>query len=92
VAAVPLDPARELLGEVVLEMKEPVQALEQFEATLNKEPVRVLALYGAARAAQLSGNRDTSQKYFRDVVKLCARADKPGRSEVAEAQQSILQN
>jgi hypothetical protein len=29
----PLAPARELLGEMLLEMKEPAQALEQFEAT-----------------------------------------------------------
>ena len=34
----PLAPARELLGEMLLEMKEPALALEQFEATLKKEP------------------------------------------------------
>ena len=81
----PLAPARELLGEMLLEMKEPAQALEQFEATLKKEPGRFRALYGAAHAAQLSGNRDTSQRYFRDLIKVCAHADKPGRSELAEA-------
>src|SRR5882762_6124509 len=88
----PLAPARELLGEMLLEMKEPAQALEQFEATLKKEPGRLRALYGAAQAAQLSGSRDTSQRYFREVLKVCGRADKPGRSEVTEAQQAILQN
>jgi len=81
----PLAPARELLGEMLLEMKEPAQALEQFEATLKKEPGRFRALYGAAHAAQLSGNRDTSQRYFRDLIKVCAHADKSGRSELAEA-------
>src|SRR5260370_365218 len=40
-----LAPARELLGEMLLEINEPVQALEQFEATLNKEPNRFRALY-----------------------------------------------
>src|SRR6202007_2522331 len=45
----PLAPARELLGEMLLEMKEPAQALEQFEATLKKEPGRFHALYGAAQ-------------------------------------------
>jgi hypothetical protein len=88
----PLAPARELLGEMLLEMDEPAQALEQFEATLKKEPGRLRALYGAARAAELSGNRDTSQMYFRDLIKVCGRADKPGRSEVTEAQRAILQN
>jgi hypothetical protein len=33
----PLEPARELLGEMLLEVNEPAQALEQFEATLTKE-------------------------------------------------------
>jgi tetratricopeptide (TPR) repeat protein len=81
----PLAPARELLGEMLLELNEPAQALEQFEATLKKELGRFRALYGAAHAAQLSGNRDTSQRYFRELVKVCAHADKPGRSELAEA-------
>jgi tetratricopeptide (TPR) repeat protein len=81
----PLAPARELLGEMLLEMKEPAQALAQFEATLKKEPGRLHALYGAAHAAQLSGNRETSQKYFREMLKVCERADTPGRSEIAEA-------
>jgi hypothetical protein len=87
----PLAPARELLGEMLLQMNQPAQALEQFEATLKKEPGRLRSLYGAAHAAQLSGYRDTSQKYFHELLKVCARADKPGRPEVVEAQRSILQ-
>ena len=88
----PLAPARELLGEMLLQMNEPAQALEQFEATLKKEPERLRSLYGAAHAAQLSGSRDTSQRYFREVLKVCAHADKPGGSEVLEAERAILQN
>jgi hypothetical protein len=88
----PVAPARELLGEMLLEMKEPGQALEQFEATLAKEPGRFRALYGAARAAQLSGNHDASQRYFRQLRKVCSNADKPGRPELIEAQQALSQN
>jgi tetratricopeptide (TPR) repeat protein len=88
----PLAPARELLGEMLLQMNQPAQALEQFEATLKKEPGRFRALYGAAHAAQLSGNRDASERYFRELLKVCSSADKPGRSEVVEAQRAILQN
>ena len=87
----PLAPARELLGEMLLEMKEPAQALEQFEATLTKEPERLRALYGAGRAAQLSGRREASQKYFGELLKVCGRADKPGRAEILEAQRAISQ-
>jgi hypothetical protein len=88
----PLAPARELLGDMLLEMNEPAQALEQFEATLKKEPGRFRALYGAAHTAQLSGNRERSQRYFREMLKICVHADKPGRSEIIEAERAILQN
>jgi hypothetical protein len=88
----PLAPARELLGEMLLQMNQPAQALEQFEATLKKEPGRFRSLYGAAHAAQLSGSRDTSQKYFRELLKVCAHADKPGRPEVIKAKRAISQN
>jgi hypothetical protein len=88
----PLAPARELLGEMLLQVNEPAQALEQFEATLKKEPERLRSLYGAAHAAQLSGRRDTSQRYFRELLKVCVRADKPGRSEILEAERAIVRN
>jgi tetratricopeptide (TPR) repeat protein len=81
----PLATARELLGEMLLEMNHPGEAFEQFEATIKKEPGRFRVLYGAAQAAQRSGNRDASQRYFRELLKVCVRADKPGRSELTEA-------
>src|SRR3954469_1856357 len=88
----PLAPARELFGEMLLEVNQPAQALEQFEATLKKEPNRFRALYGAARAAQLSGNRETSRKYFAELLKICDLADKPGRLELLEANKAVLGN
>jgi tetratricopeptide (TPR) repeat protein len=88
----PLAPARELLGEMLLEINQPAQALEQFEATLKKEPNRFRALYGAARAAQVSGNREASRKYFAELLKKCEHADKPGRPEVLEANKAVMGN
>ena len=85
----PLSPARELLGAMFLEMNEPAKALEQFEATLQKEPRRFHALYGAAHAAQLIGNREVAQGYFRELLKVCAKADKPGRVELEEAREAL---
>jgi hypothetical protein len=84
----PLAPARELLGEMLLEMNAPTQALDQFKATLTKEPGRFRSLYGAAKAAQLSGNREASLKYFRQLLQICERADKPGRSELLETRRA----
>ena len=88
----PLAPARELMAEMLLEMKEPAQALEQFKITLTKEPGRFRALYGAARAAQLGGSPQESQKYFGELLKFCAHSDQPGRPEILEAQKAISQN
>ncbi|HYL86073.1 MAG TPA: hypothetical protein VE263_17750 [Candidatus Angelobacter sp.] len=88
----PLAPARELLGEMLLQTNQPALALEQFKETLKKEPGRFRALYGAARAAQLSGSHDTSQGYFRELLRVCSHTDKPGRSEVLEAERAISQH
>jgi hypothetical protein len=88
----PLAPARELLAEMLLEMKEPAEALEQFKITLTKEPGRFRALYGAARAAQLGGSPQESQKFFGELLKFCAHSDQPGRPEILEAQKTISQN
>ena len=88
----PMAPARELLGEMLLEMKQPAEALEQFEATLTKEPGRFRALYGAAHAAELSGSSEASQKYFGELLKASGHADKPARAELLEAQRAISQN
>jgi hypothetical protein len=85
----PLSPARELLGEMLLEMNKPAKALIQFEATLRKEPRRFRSLYGAAHAAQLSGSSDLSQKYFGELLTVCAHSDKPGRPEIEEARESL---
>jgi hypothetical protein len=81
----PLAPARELVGEMLLQMNKPAEALEAFEATLKKEPNRFRALYGAGKAASLSGNREKARSYFGTLLKVCDRADAPGRAELEEA-------
>jgi hypothetical protein len=81
----PLAPARELLGEMLLELKDPAAARKEFEATLKKEPNRFRAVYGAARAASLMGDRVAARRYYDQLLKICVRADKPGRSELADA-------
>jgi hypothetical protein len=86
----PLSPARELLGEMFLETNDPAKALDQFEATLKKEPRRFRSLYGAAHAAQLIGSPNTSQRYFRELVEVCANTDTPGRPELKEAREALV--
>ncbi len=85
----PLAPARELLGEMLLEMHKPAQALAQFEATLKREPRRFWSLYQAARAARLSGRGDLSRQYFGELLADCVHSDQPGRPEIQEARDAM---
>lgn len=81
----PLAPAREQLGDMLLELKQPSAALKEFDSTLVKEPNRFWPLYGAAEAARLSGDRQTERIYFEMLLKVAERADQPARPEIAEA-------
>ena len=81
----PLAPARELLGEMLLQLEQPAEALKEFEATMKKEPNRFRAVYGAAKSAALSGNRAKARAYYGQLLKICERADTPGRPELIEA-------
>ena len=81
----PLAPARELLGDMLLELKKPAEALVEYEATMKKEPNRFRGVYGAAKAASLAGDRAKARTYYTQLLKICARADSPGRPELAEA-------
>ncbi len=60
----PIAPARELLGDMLLQSKRPTEALAAFEITLKKEPNRFRALAGAAEAAQAAGDTATMRKYY----------------------------
>jgi len=81
----PIAPARELLGDMLLETGQPGPALREFEATLQKEPDRYRALSGAARAAAQAGDRATATKHYGRLLKVCEHADEPGRTELVEA-------
>jgi tetratricopeptide (TPR) repeat protein len=83
----PLVPTREMLGEFLLELKRPEEALKEFDATLAREPNRFRSVYGAAKAASLSGDRAKARTYFAQLVKICERADTPARRELTEARQ-----
>ena len=74
-----LVPARELLGEMLLEVKQPAAALREFETSLRNEPNRFNGIYGAARAAEQSGDRDRARGFYAKLLSLAERAasDRP---------------
>jgi Tfp pilus assembly protein PilF len=83
-------PARELLGEMLLELKQPAQAMVEFEATLRTAPNRFNALSGAARAAKLSGDNEKAKTYYAELLANCQRAD-GDRPELQEARSLLAQ-
>jgi tetratricopeptide (TPR) repeat protein len=77
-------PAREWYGVLLLESGMAQEALAAFEATLKKEPNRLAAYVGAAKAAEKAGDTTKAQEYYKQVVAIAGDADK-SRIEVGEA-------
>jgi hypothetical protein len=88
VTPAPVVPARELLGEMLLDLNQPAQALVEFEASATREPNRFNGLFGAARAAELSGNTAKAKALYARVVALCDRADSE-RPELRHAKAAL---
>jgi tetratricopeptide (TPR) repeat protein len=81
-------PAREQLGELLLELKQPAAALQEFETSLRIAPNRFNGLYGAARAANLAADRKRAKTYYGKLVAQCRQADSL-RAEIVEAQKFL---
>ena len=81
----PLAPARELLGEMLLQLKKPKEALAEFQKTAAKEPNRFRAVAGAAEAAAASGDRALARRYSQQLLSVCVKSDAPGRAELVRA-------
>lgn len=77
-------PAREQLGELLLEEGLAKDALAAYEASLKRAPRRLSGLYGAARSAKLSGDASKASQYYAELVDLTKASD-GARAEVKEA-------
>jgi hypothetical protein len=77
-------PARELYGVMLLERGDAKEALAAFEATLKKEPNRLGAYVGAAKAAESAGDKAKARDCYEKIVAIADDAD-TSRTEVADA-------
>jgi tetratricopeptide (TPR) repeat protein len=71
-------PAREMLGDLLLELHRPTEALAAYQSVLTVSPNRFDSLYGAARAAQLAGDMAVAKQYFEQLKRMCG----PGADRV----------
>jgi hypothetical protein len=77
-------PARELYGEMLLDNGNAKDALTAFEATLKKEPNRLGAYAGAARAAAQLGDTAKARQYFSKIVEQAGN-ESNARTELTDA-------
>jgi tetratricopeptide (TPR) repeat protein len=77
-------PARELLGDMLLELKQPDAALKEYEASQLREPNRFRNYLGSARAAEMAGDRAKAAAYYQKLVALAKDAD-TARPELVSA-------
>src|SRR6185503_19354395 len=85
-----LAPSRELLGDMLLELKQPAQALKEFEASANDNPKRFRGTYGAGLAAAQAGDAAKARDYYAKLIELAGKGD--ARPELQQANTWLARN
>ncbi len=80
----PIATARELLGDLLIELGQPGPAVREYEASLERAPNRFKTIAGVARAAELSGDRAKARVFYTRLVALAKSADSD-RPELKQA-------
>ncbi len=81
-------PARELLGDMLLAMNKPKEALNAYELNLKGRPNRFNSIYGAAIASKEIGDNKKANIYFAELIKL-TEGSKSNRPEIEEAKDHL---
>ncbi len=84
----PILPARELLGDLLMELGQPGPALAEYEKSLATSPNRFNGLSGAAKAARMDGQQDKAQRYYNQILRL-TKGVASHRTEVQEAREYL---
>jgi hypothetical protein len=73
---VPVKPANEQVGEMLMDLRRPKEAMEAFELSLKRTPRRALSLLGLARAATAAKDPATAQRAYAELRDVWKKADK----------------
>ena len=68
-------PAREMLGDMLMELKDPADALKEYEQSQKREPGRFRGLYGAALAAEMAGDAKAARRYYARLVQIAGKGE-----------------
>jgi tetratricopeptide (TPR) repeat protein len=78
-------PARETLGDMLLELNRPNEALVEYKVALTLSPNRLNGLYGAGRAAQALGMKKEAGEYYAAMLKNTGDGAQSSRPSLAHA-------
>jgi tetratricopeptide (TPR) repeat protein len=88
-------PAREMLAELLLLHHRADQSLAEYQSVLKIAPNRFNALYGAASAAEASGNAAIANQYFLKLTEIAVGDERPelvaARKKIGPTQPSSAQ-
>jgi tetratricopeptide (TPR) repeat protein len=84
----PVIPAREMLGELLIDLGQPSAALAAFEQSHKTDPNRFRNMYGMARAAELAADRNKARRYYAQLLEQCGDAA-ASRVEIRRAKQFV---
>jgi hypothetical protein len=82
-----LIPARELLGDMLLESGRSADALVEYEASQTRDPKRFRGYWGAGQAAAQAGNKEKARLHFTRLVEMSGSGD--ARPELAKAKEAL---
>ncbi len=83
-------PPRELLGDMLLELNRPSEALVEYERSMRRAPNRFNSLYGAAHAAELSGRLEQAKEHYSNLTEMVI--GESTRPEVERARAFLTSN
>jgi tetratricopeptide (TPR) repeat protein len=78
-------PAREMLGDMLLELGQPAQALPEYDRALKLSPNRFNGLFNAGRAAEAAGDEARARGYYAALLKSTDDGARSARPELQHA-------
>jgi tetratricopeptide (TPR) repeat protein len=78
-------PAREMLADMLLELKQPREALVEYRQALKLSPNRFNGLFNAGMAAEADGDKAQAHSYYAALLKSTDNGSQSGRPELEHA-------
>jgi len=82
----PTLPADEQLGDLLMELKRPAEALAAYERSMSSYPKRFNGLLGAARASRSTGDESAAHAYYGELLEVAGHGTRQAPLDEARSQ------